>query len=70
MNQFEYWIAWRTYCETMAMKVLDGSVHLTPIDNDSSIQKKRDYFLYKYYEYNFNKAEKIISKLSKLWAIH
>lgn len=57
--------------EKKAMSVLDWKRHLVKRGCDLAppeIQKKKDYFLYKYYEYNYNKCEFLINKLYKtIW---
>ena len=57
---------WRDYCERMAMRVLTWIRHLkvaSSPDIDEETQKKKDYFLYKYYEYQFDLADEHITKL-------
>lgn len=75
MKRYEFWRKdeleelqrYRDYCEKRAMRVLNWTLHLrlrwkSTID-DEEVQKKKDYFLYKYYEYQFDLTDRIISNL-------
>lgn len=65
MEEFEQLLLERDYYDEKMGEVLNGTLHLKkewtrvrlPI---SEIQKKKDLFLYKYYEFNYNRVDKLI----------
>ncbi len=55
---------YRDYCEEKAMATLHWRRHLFAwVFVDSEVQKSKDYFLYKYYEYQFDLTDRAISNL-------
>lgn len=71
MNEFEKLIAQREYYNERMWEVLDGNLHLrkgnTRVSNPlSEEQKKKDLFLFKYYEFQYNRLDKLINN-SILW---
>jgi len=63
-NELESLQHYRDYCEQKAMATLNWYRHLFGrwvVDNET--QKKRDYFLYKYYEYQFDLTDRAINNI-------
>ena len=66
MIKIENLVAERDKYDTLMLKVMDGKLHLSKEDEvipypPSEKQKEKDMFLYKYYEYHFNRLEKLIN---------
>lgn len=67
MNEFEKLIQQRDYYDEKMGEVLNGNLHLkknwthikTPLTEE---QKKKDLFLYKYYEHKYNEVCKLIEE--------
>lgn len=69
-NELEAILDWRAYCEHKAMDVLQWKRNLVRNElcvttDNSPQQREKDKFLYKYYEYNYDKADALITNLCK-----
>lgn len=73
MDEFEKLLIKRDYYEKKMGEVLNGTIHLCkewtrvrlPL---SKIQKDKDYFLFKYYEFRFNETETLIkNSIYNIW---
>ncbi len=63
-NELESLQHYRDYCEHMAISVLNWRRNLFVWElSDNDIQKKKNYFLYKYYEYQFDLADGAINNI-------